>query len=370
MKKYIYIYFLYMEEFEYSKYGCNLLEEKGHEVEVWICAKIFFPKCPVPEDICSNENLIEINTYKEFIERLHSIRNQDIAFIFITPFRSYKACYLGALVKLFGFEYCLTNMQPFLWSYTYNKSVKDIKFDFIGTVLTVLFPPKYNFLATKICYLNLFGKCFIKFKNNILIHTLDYDIYLDSLTVKGNEEEDYILYIDDGGGEHRDYELLGATNPYTDRRKFEQERNDFLDMLEEKYKMNVVIAAHPRVKYKENPFKGRKIVENQTGYLIQHSKLVILPMSLSLDLVVLYKKPFIFIANDYIIKLSPDHLVSYKKALNIKCLNISRVGKDMELDEYISQSTSRECQKFKRMFIKNKNTENRKFFEIVAEKMA
>lgn len=358
-----------MEEFEYKKYGCELLEEKGYTVEVWVCVKMFFPECPIPQLKAKEKNIFEINSYYEFIKKLYENRKQSISFIFITPARCHKIFTFAALIKLFGFEYCITDLQPILNESNFNKSVDDIKFDLWGTFLTLLFPPKYNFMATKICYLHFFSKSLMNPKRDVFVHTLDYDKYLDWRIEGKTVNEDYIVYIDDGGAGHRDYELLKMENIYKNELKRLKELNNLFSMLEKKYRRRVVIAAHPRVVYKENPFERREIFYQQTDSLIQSAKMVILSLSTAIDLVILYNKPFIFIGNEASIKTFSKNFCSYEKFLEIKCLNISRMGNE-DLEKYVNDSTQHGCQKYRRMYVKNKNTEQTKFFEIVARMMS
>ena len=43
MKKVIYLFYTKVYDFEYEKYGLNLMKERGLEVESWSLEKIFFP---------------------------------------------------------------------------------------------------------------------------------------------------------------------------------------------------------------------------------------------------------------------------------------------------------------------------------------
>lgn len=72
--------------------------------------------------------------------------------------------------------------------------------------------------------------------------------------------------------------------------------NQFFKRVEEKFGVEVVIAAHPRADYRRvNPFNGRRIVQFRTPELVKDSVFVIAHSSLSQSQAVLNYKPLIFV---------------------------------------------------------------------------
>ena len=68
-------------------------------------------------------------------------------------------------------------------------------------------------------------------------------------------------------------------------------------MLEEKYAIRMVIAAHPRSNYKSLPdyYQGREIIIGETAALVKRSNLVVLHYSTAINYAIFYEKPLIFI---------------------------------------------------------------------------
>jgi hypothetical protein len=71
--------------------------------------------------------------------------------------------------------------------------------------------------------------------------------------------------------------------------------NHFFDIVERKFNVKVVIAAHPRSDYGDKTFEGREIYRGVTPELVKDAEFVISHNSTSLSYAVLNLKPIIFI---------------------------------------------------------------------------
>ena len=84
------------------------------------------------------------------------------------PVHDLKVNLCEMIIKLLGFEYCMTYCQPYLCEDTIGKlSYSRLKASNMEKILDFLFQPKYNFLATKTNFLEYSSKWRIKKNNNI-----------------------------------------------------------------------------------------------------------------------------------------------------------------------------------------------------------
>ena len=90
--------------------------------------------------------------------------------------------------------------------------------------------------------------------------------------------------------------------------------NDFFSQVEEKYNLEVVIAAHPSSAYGENDFGGRKIIKWHTCELTQGAQLIINQSSNSTSFAMLANKPIVFITSDELEKCT--YMSRYVKELS------------------------------------------------------
>ncbi len=124
--------------------------------------------------------------------------------------------------------------------------------------------------------------------------------YIDALNIKKNEltkiENDYIVFLDQYSPFHTDYDLLGLKR--IDADYYFKTINEYFRKLEDHYKCEVVIAAHPSAeKYKEyNFFEGRKVFFNQTATLVLNSTGVLTHNTTAVSYAVIYEKPIIFMS--------------------------------------------------------------------------
>ena len=96
----------------------------------------------------------------------------------------------------------------------------------------------------------------------------------------------------------------------------------FFLYLEKKYKLKVIIAAHPLIA--ENGFKDRKIFKNQTPKLIRNAEFVIGVTSSALMYPVLLNKKIILIYSEILNKLlgTALNIEVWKKLFGINYLSI------------------------------------------------
>lgn len=367
IKKIIYLTQIYFEEHEYSKYGCDIMEKNKFNVEIWNMVPFFYKKAQKPDHICEMDNIVNVENYQEFICKILKESRKNTIFLLLFPVRRLEANKIEMVIKLFGYRYCMTYLQPLISRHTMVKWESPLlEHNTIEKVFDFLFPPTYNFLATKVNYLDYSSKYRIRKKNNILIHTLDYDKYLMEKEKEAIMDSKYIVFIDEFYPFHRDAELLNECKPVRNEELYFERLNKLFRQVEEKYECEVIIALHPRAFYKKDYFDRRKRYVGQTSNLIKNAYLIITHNSTAIDYIILYNKPFLLICTTSMMQVPSwkeefEPVAAFFKA---KVLNINEDINDIE--EYICKNKEHTYQKYLRRYIKCKNTPEQLFFEVVA----
>lgn len=125
-------------------------------------------------------------------------------------------------------------------------------------------------------------------RNFVKIHHIKYDEFVAAKYQNSIINGKYILFVDAALADHPMY----TGNPRKiDRRVYLQQLNKYFHLLEDKYKIKVVISAHPKSNYSKDDFNGRDVIVYKTPVLIAHASYVVSHYSTSLIDVVLHKKP-------------------------------------------------------------------------------
>lgn len=120
----------------------------------------------------------------------------------------------------------------------------------------------------------------------------------------------YILFVDTCFGTHPDDVFIYKYKNIPANKNYQESVNHFFSYLEHKYKIPVVIAAHPKSNYRNGEFGGRRIIKYNTKNLVIFADKVILQLCNTISWVVLANKPVTFITTkDY------DSLAHRKKRL-------------------------------------------------------
>lgn len=132
-------------------------------------------------------------------------------------------------------------------------------------------------------------------------HTRDYDLYLSEREKPVQEDANIGVFLDEYLPFHPDYVRTGLPPPSGPDSYFPALRRLF-DVLERELQIRIVIAAHPLARYGEHPdyFGGRPIVRGKTLELIRKSRFAIAHESTVLNFAVLFEKPLLFITTDEI----------------------------------------------------------------------
>ena len=209
---------------------------------------------------------------------------------------------------------------------------------------------------------NLFKK-WKQYKNSSkLIHipSHDYDKYLKEKRKKKFKtlKKNYAVFIN-AGFHHPDIQFLRNSLLIGKKPSLSQYYSpvkDFLKNFEIKTGMKIIVASHPKLDFKNKEYGNFEHVKGKTMELVKDCSLCLTFNSTAISYAVLFKKPIIFLSNNFFIapiKKSIKNIAKYfgKTPLltNNKTINLRRIKKEMRINskkyimyrkEYLSMNNS------------------------------
>lgn len=207
----------------------------------------------------------------------------------------------------------------------------------------------------------------------IRAHALDYDIYLDhKLQAPHSKAEGYIVFLDEYFPLHPDHFVKGEIkNPYTDFREYYLEINEMFRTIEEKFALDVVIAAHPRAQYESLPdlFSGRRVVRGETIGLVAYADSVLAHSSISLNFAVLFYKPVVFLLPEKV--LGGHYEYHIRRVAGELGRTPYRLAELRTLDPEKERVLDRACyERYREDYIKTKGSPKKHFWDIVLDEVS
>lgn len=142
------------------------------------------------------------------------------------------------------------------------------------------------------------------------INYYDYDAYLSIRDGKDRIIEGrYAVFLDENLPYHPDWSLLNIKT--VEPESYFRGINAYFDLIEKRFGVRVVIAAHPSANYAESRFAGREIIKYKTNELVRDSEFVFAHATTSISFPVLYGKPLIFLYNDQLQRLGSQSILPW-----------------------------------------------------------
>jgi hypothetical protein len=196
------------------------------------------------------------------------------------------------------------------------------------------------------------------FPRTHFINSPNYEVYQKTkFQYKRLIKDKYILFLDSYFPLHPECAIYSKNNSKHSRDYYNSMRI-FFDYLEVRFKMSVVIAAHPSSSYTNNEFGDRIIIRNQTSSLTKYAEIAIQHGTMSHVFAVLFDKPLVFVYtkqmkyylaafSDY--KIKNLALLFGKKAYNIdrisyKKIDFTKIDENVKKKYIYSQLTSQETE--------------------------
>ncbi len=204
----------------------------------------------------------------------------------------------------------------------------------------------------------------------IYSHSLDYNNYLD-LKNASNKTKKIVTFVDQNLAFHQDF-VIKNKKPIVSAKNYYYHLFKYFNFIEQKYKVKVVIASHPKkgLKNKYLTKSNCRIFFNKTPELIKQSKFVIMHYSTAVSYGILFKKPILFITNNELKKNRQGYQINnMAKLLGSKVINIEKNFKKIKLkinlkkykhfkDDYLKYPKTEEINSWKKIenvILKNKN---------------
>lgn len=323
----------------------SILYNAGYEVEYWDVTKIFFKHVAGWEVYSPPFEVKAICRYRELDNLIKS--NRDALFIplmsfegrlfrLIWMFNKYNCKSMAFNLCSIPFHNAIMNINKYqrLRRTTLSKVCNKIKGYLMQCLIRYGYMRYYNYVLASGKYGEKYTELQIRTKLSLLstkllsFNTTDYNIYLNTRQQKALMDVPYIVFIDEYYPFHSDAALFDMGNISPDI--YYKELIYAFDVIEKKYSMPVVIAAHPKaLKYREHDFfEGRKVFFAETLRLIKDCKFAITHDSTAIDFAVFCMKPVLLLTSEEIKKNLPqshdtiDYLSSF---LNFPLLNMSRL---------------------------------------------
>jgi hypothetical protein len=356
-----------------DRFGFEVLQRNGFEVEVWDFTEILNPerfKSYTPPDK-SNFNKCRLFSRKE--EALFEMKKLPrSSFVFCIINYDFRSNFIFRALSKYTIPYGL---------YSYNYPVFNMKKKNIinrilnitpTTLVTYLFnaaPSKYLGIRPASIVLALGGEFFLptfsicKDTKILWSHNFDYEIYLRSMKQSIKQDNKMGVFLDQNFPFHPD----ALTRPLFAVEDYYPRLCSFFDHLEKNYGVHIVIAAHPRSQYEtqKSLYGNRSIIRGRTAELIKESGFVILHDSASINYPVLFRKPMIFITTN-MLQQSRMGLIDFMASMfDKKPLNIDQ-SYEIDLNRELIVN-ERLYEEYKNTYIKKSGTDDTPAWQVFAD---
>ncbi|MFA4979142.1 hypothetical protein D3C81_866020 [compost metagenome] len=333
----------------------SILNDNGFQVEYWDLSMIYFPN--VLHDRVVDKRIIKISDKNELVLKLDACQIKECFFVLHITYE-YRVLDLFRLLTKYDCTISFFARGALPVSNRESTWVEKILKTLNLRTLAGFFKNKYAGLLKRIGYIKPYDIVFSagnfgyltvgiaadieKQQSKIIaINSHDYDTALENLSETPIIEGKFCLFLDEYLPLHPDFKLLGIKS--VDADEYYATLNRFFDVIEEKYQLQIVIAAHPKAEmYKsKNPFNGRKVVFGKTSQLTRDCEFVLAHISTSQSFAVLNKKPVITLTTEAIKKVMPqyDHFIAhFSVKLNSSFINIDHYSSsDVKIDKVDEQ---------------------------------
>ena len=395
IKKIIYFIAAPYSRRDHKRFGIDILEKNGFEVEVWDFGPFLYPRAYYEElkvvDIMSYSKLRLFKKRQNALRAISELCSMESFAVSIIPYSIatymiYKALsrnkirysvFLANAIPLTACGSC--GFRDLIKNITMREVLDKFKQITFKKLAEVLFL-KLDFGLLKISPATLIlagGEKSIvgckypvnKKTETLWLHTLDYDIYLCEKEKTYNTEEHLAVFLDEFVPFHSFYLYLGL-KPFATADCYYPVLNKFFDHLESNYGVNTIIAAHPRSDYEKHRdyFNGRPVIKGRTAELINRASFVITHASTSINFAVLSPKPIIFVTTDQLEK-SPEGtwIVNFaslfgKRVNNLNKIDSINIAEELKINHKLYE-------KYKNDYIKKTGSEELPFWQIFANKI-
>lgn len=370
----------------YHRFGIDILLKNGFEVHIVDFTPLINPKLHEVADTFEYkefENIIYVKDESKIYKELKNFSSNSFFICFLQfslstykVFRfisKYKIPY-GMIVWI-GTIYEERNLEQKLS--TANKIIKKLKKfrltrlkQYMVVYLPLswlgLRPARYAFTSALSSSQKV--KNVGKGTEVVLIHSFDYDNYLESLKIPV-EHTNTIVFLDQNLPMHVDNLVYPVDNRPTQDNYFPVLCSAF-EKIESFFDARIVICSHPTADklVLSELYGGREVVIGSTSDFVRSCIFCVAHYSISISYAVLHKKPIVFITTNSIEQCSlAKKILPYASLFGKTIKNVSEeftldLIKDLEVDEAAYNY-------YLNYFIKPDGSYEGKYWEIVSEKI-
>lgn len=322
---------------------------RGFHVEYWSVHKLLFKKLDLVDGV-KESFCIDIISYAQLKELIIKFENSFYIVDFLITRKSYWILYYLAkhhcLISAFGIHTSINLSLKEKFLNIQNYGLAKI-FPFAKSVIDKIVV-RFMHYFFPISDLDVFFFCgnksfsFLNAKKKVAINSFDYEDYrklLSETSFTNLENRRYAVFLDQFLPYHPDIKLCWGKQNVSPA-KYYSVLNDFFSKVEQKYSLEVIIAAHPKADYNTDVFGGRKILKYQTAKLVMYSQLVIAHSSLSISFSVLNYKPLVLVYLTDFYKMGTSTMVLIKKmskelgSISI-CLDKDYTLEDLKIPDFV-----------------------------------
>jgi hypothetical protein len=191
------------------------------------------------------------------------------------------------------------------------------------------------------------------------VNLYDYDHYRRAKSAGGRLVEGrYAVFLDINLPHQSDLAVCGYAR--IDSSNYYAALNRFFRVFEQRYGMEVVIAAHPKADYVAATFEGRKTLRMVTAELVKDAEIVLSHTSTSLSYAVLNHKPLLFLYTNEMAAVYADSIIRetqcYADYLDSSICNVDEVADTSQLS--IREVNRESYDRFKYNYLTSPASEN------------
>lgn len=382
--KVIYFVEAFFNARDYKRFGIEVLEKNGFDVEVWDFTPFIAPeeyqKANKPADFYCR-NLRVFRTRKEARRALSQLDKHF--FIMSLIHYSIKSLFIYRILYQKELKYCIDTMalptversedrvprgvldklQVLKPSVFLSMVMNMIPYSVMGVNAT-------DFILARGEKFNTPGVAVSNSSEVLWAHSYDYDIYLEERDRPTTVDASIGVFIDEYLPFHPDYAYMGNESPVMPDQYYPQICH-FFDHIEREFGYKIIIAAHPRSRYEGLPdyFGGRPVIKDRTSELVRNSGFIIMHTSTAINFAVLYRKPIIIVTTDrynegWTEDPTPGWLAAYfgKKVHNLDRSIEFDPNREMTIDDAAYGS-------YRNAYIKKDGTEEISSWQILANRL-
>lgn len=341
-----------------NTYFSQLLNN-GFNVKFWDISKILHPGM-VYADEFDHKDAIKVENIKELENRIIQLDQENTIYFFdFDP--NTDSDYIFGIFSKYNCYCVRIDMYA-------NTSIRDTILNKVKSIFKeggiILLRSKIRNLKSKLtnkyCSKFTFNRYLSSsvFSNRTdCINHPDYDEYLKNHN-KYPLDGKYILFVDTYFGYHPDVKYIYKDQGTLDTKRYYESMNTFFNHLETKYKIPVIIAAHPKYQLHEfNDYDGRKIIKYNTLPLLKGAECVIVQVCNTFSWITLLNKPVLMVSNNSYLR-APNILKSLRSLSNILKLKFYNIDKTPYNRIKFNRIKERYRKKYIYNYLTSKETEN------------